>query len=132
MEEKPIFYYIRGKENNAPAITVCLLKEGGFFFRGVSICSAQDDPMKDAGKIWAYRRILRAKRIHSKNQSKAIQTIFTHKDLINFNSCKMQASMKKFDWNVNQVPFCYKTSIFDSTALNQLTDFEKKLMRIDQ
>lgn len=127
---KPIFYFIRGTKSNAPAITVCLMrdKDTSIFFRGIAICSAQDNPLRTwefndelhqpGGKDWALRRVFRASRILRKKQ-------IINSDRINFKSCKIKASMEKFGWTEEQLIFSYKTS---AVSFEGLTEFERKLV----
>ena len=127
---KPIFYYIRGTKSNTPAITVCLVRDDdkNYFFRGVAICSAQDNPFRTwefndelhqpGGKDWASRRVCRAVRILRKKQ-------IINSDQINFESCKIKASMEKFGWTKEQLGFTYKTS---AVSFEGLTEFERKLV----
>ena len=52
---RPIFYYLRN-ENNQPVITICLIKHGDSFSRGVAICSPRDQLDKAVGQYIAHDR----------------------------------------------------------------------------
>lgn len=56
------FYYIReAHEGGKPLITVCLLKDNdGTYFRGIAICSLQEQPKKSVGRKIAEGRALKA------------------------------------------------------------------------
>jgi hypothetical protein len=57
--EKELYYYIRG-ENNSPEVTVCLIIGEKGYYRGVAICSLQDQPIKAYGRELAQMRAYRA------------------------------------------------------------------------
>ena len=58
-EEKKSFYHYpakHGRFKGQNVVTVCVIKdEGGFFYRGVSVCSPSDIPDDIEGEKWAYR-----------------------------------------------------------------------------
>lgn len=60
------FYYMRemdndGHEGGRPLITVCLLKDNdGNYFRGIALCSLQEQPKKAVGRRIAEGRALKA------------------------------------------------------------------------
>lgn len=116
--EEAVFYYVRGS-GNEPVITICLKQQNDYFLRGISICSAQDTPCKEAGRSWAGRRVLRAERISEKKG--------THfkTDYINLDSEKITKSMDKFGWDETRLPFDHKTYCIPP---EELTDFERRLL----
>lgn len=51
------YYYLRDFEN-APIVTVCIVRQGNYFARGVAICSLKDQPVKKVGRKIARDRAL--------------------------------------------------------------------------
>jgi len=117
-----LFYYLRGK-NKKPAVTVGLAKRGDWYFRGISICSPKEEPDKEIGKAWAFRRILRAYRIcRSINKETMHHSIRVCQDGINHRSSNMISFVEKYKVGI---PFDSKTY---AVFYEDLTNIEKKLV----
>lgn len=57
--DKMFYYHLRNKEGR-PLITVCVVRKGDDFARGVSVCSLLDMPVKKVGRRIARDRALKA------------------------------------------------------------------------
>ena len=83
------FYYLRDK-NKRPLVTVCLHCIDDKYYRGVSICSPKDSPIKRVGRNIAFGRALQAVKrggsILSKCRKEAIDTYNEVKSFFLYNS----------------------------------------------
>lgn len=110
--KKEIYYYFRD-ENNRPIVTVCLIKDGDYVRRGVSICSIADGSNKKIGRKIAQGRAM--KPVEPGNCS----PICSDKA---WESLMFQLSDVYFDC---PLPFKYKSSMI---TMDELTPFEYKLV----
>jgi len=67
---KEIYYYERD-ENNHPVRTFCIIEAGGKLAKGISICSAKDQPQKKKGRLIAKARALESMLTESNRVSQA-------------------------------------------------------------
>ena len=56
---KKYYYYYRDDEGK-PYVTVCIMKFGEYYARGLSICSLNDNPVKEEGRKQARKRAYHA------------------------------------------------------------------------
>lgn len=128
VHKSAIFYHLRNSKNQ-PRATVCLMRIGDDFSRGISICSPSDQFDKDYGRKLAADRALRGIRIIIGSEKPPTKKqIRLKRERKKYISIDIIARSEAWD-SLNQTPtprFFFKTSTFDERLL---TDFEMHLIK---
>ena len=120
------FYYLRNKMNE-PVITICL----GFdcddiAYRGISICSAKDNPIKKRGKSISFGRMIKA--FHNEMNSDEIDKDEPMNVLISVRENMNEETEKLF---FNEGSFL-NTFSYKSEVNPELTQYENKLKNLKE
>ncbi len=102
-----VFQYLRDEKNH-PLVTICYMKESGFFSKGVAVCSNKDNFNKSEGRM---RSLNRAKKAFKLKSAKSVslptelgEKINSTLDKTSFNEHFLGESSKftfaKFSFNV--------------------------------
>lgn len=110
---RTFFYHLRGYDMR-PIVTICLLKQGNEYARGVSICSKKEMPVKAVGRKIALERAL-----------EAMSTKQDGDDVVRWNALNV------IDAVVDQVEESLLL-LQKSMYMPTLTAFEKRLCRIEE
>jgi hypothetical protein len=109
------YYYLRDK-NNQPRITICILGDGGKYYRGIAICSVKDQFRKVTGRKLAYLRALRAMMNNGKNHQ--------------YLPILREEALDVID-AIDEVSNEFPVTILKSNDDVDLTSLEKKILKLD-
>lgn len=108
------FYYYRDSQRR-PVVTVCLLEKDDLYYRGVAICSLDDQPVKARGRAIAWLRAVRALK-YDPHAPIDIMPTSSEKAQRVFEFAFMVRDPIRLIWGGKSVPGC------------RLTDFERRLV----
>lgn len=114
--DKMYYYHLRDMESR-PVVTVCIVKKGDCYGRGLSICSKKDMPVKAKGRTIARNRALRA--VHNQEFDGEINRFEANEVL-----CETIVRIDRD--TLNLLNFKFKTEFNP-----ELTNFERKLFKLE-
>lgn len=121
--DKEKYYYIRSKYNH-PVVTLCILKFDDNYYKGVSICSfSEKEIKKEEGRKLAKKRAYNAYYKHIHKHIAVSDPILRSDALTVLKEQNVANEIAK-----NQNSLIWKSEYLTS---NDLTDFEKKLFKVN-